>query len=772
MKILLIVAWALLPAWSAAETVVVRGLVVDAASAAPVEGANIAVGQQGAVTDVDGRFKLQVDSADSLRVTHVGYVPAVVAVAADGKLLTVLLHADVLQERGVTVRGGLTERSIDRVAAGVTVMDRRQLNASGAAHVQDLIEAVPNLNWAGGTARPRYFQIRGIGERSQYAGEGAPNFSVGFVVDDVELSGLGAGLLFDMAQMEVFKGPQSTVFGPNALAGAVHLASVDPLPVPGRSVAVTGGSDALLRYAATVNLPLGQRLAVRAGVQAGRADGFRDNRFLGRDDTNRRRETLGRIKARYAGPGGLVLLGTYFRLDADNGYDVWAPDNNEDLETFSDQPGKDHQQTDALSLRATLPVGGGAELVSITSYARTDLEYSFDGDWGNDGFWLQEPYGFDPEVEGWSYDFFDRTLRQRDSFTQELRLRRGGAIAGAYYRRVEETDNAVGYLFGGDAGDLRGAFDVDDLAFYGQYEHTLSPRLRLAASLRADRNAIDYAGVTNAGAEDVRFDVAQWLLGGRAAATWAWREGYSAFAAVSRGYRAGGVNQHPFLAAANRPYDPEYVLNFEVGLRALGPRHTAALTVFHARRSDQQVNLSAQQRAGDPNSFFFFVANAASGRNSGIEAEGRYRLDRNWRLSGSLALLDTHVDAYTFQAADGQAQSLGGRAAAHAPGYGLRLGLEYGVGEGVFGRAEWAATDRFYFSDSHDQKSQAYQLFHGSLGYRMGAWTLTLWGRNLLDERYAVRGFFFGLEPPAYADTLYVSYGDPRQIGVRLAADF
>ena len=49
---------------------------------------------------------------------------------------------------------------------------------------------------------------------------------------------------------------------------------------------------------------------------------------------------------------------------------------------------------------------------------------------------------------------------------------------------------------------------------------------------------------------------------------------------------------------------------------------------------------------------------------------------------------------------------------------------------------------------------------------------MTLWARNLLDERYDVRGFYFGLAPPDYADTLYLSYGDPRQLGLSLDLDF
>ena len=119
-------------------------------------------------------------------------------------------------------------------------------------------------------------------------------------------------------------------------------------------------------------------------------------------------------------------MGTVFRAHLDNGYDAWAPDNNEDLVTYSDKRGKDSQTTDALSLRARVPMPGPrrVELVSITSYARTELEHSYDGDWGNGEFWKREPYDFDPEEQGWSYDFFDRNLRDRTTFTQEVRLRK------------------------------------------------------------------------------------------------------------------------------------------------------------------------------------------------------------------------------------------------------------------------------------------------------------------------------------------------------------
>ena len=755
----------------------VRGTVVDAATGEPLAGANLTTRDLAVTTDEDGRFELRLAAGDSAAVSHVGYEPAVVrALPGAPGPITVRLLPVALPVPETVVTGGLTEQALGEVSSAVTVLDRARMEATGGAHLQELIAAVPNLNWAGGTSRPRYFQIRGMGERSHYAGEGPPSFSVGFVMDDVDLSGLGmAGMLHDLDQAEVFKGPQSTIFGPNAMAGLISLRSADPTRSRSLGGAVTAGGDGLLRISPTFNVPAGEELALRIAGSWGRSNGFRENRHLGIDDSNRRRETLARAKLRYENDAGAALVATVFRADLDNGYDVWVPDNNEDLVTYSDNPGRDSQTTSALSLRGRLPLPAAAtELVSITSYGRTEVEHSYDGDWGNDEFWKQEPYGFDPDEQGWSYDFFDRNLRDRTTFTQEVRLLKedrdgsGDLVAGAYLKSLRENDDAGGYLFGGDATDLQSRFDIADLAFYGQYGRELSRGWGLALNARVDRNATSYEGTTNSGAEQVEFEVTQWLPGGKLALTYTLAPNRNLYAAVSRGFRAGGVNQHPRLAPSSRPFDPEYLLNWELGYRASGTRATTALTFFHALRSDQQVELSSQQDPGDPNSFFYFTANAVSGRNSGLELEHSLRVTPSLRLSGSLGLLDTRIDEYTFEAGEADTLALGDRAAAHAPARTWRLGGDYRHRSGLRGRLELSAMSEFFFSDSHEQKSEPYQLLNGSLEYAAGSWSLSLWGRNLLDQRYAVRGFYFGLEPPDYEDTLYLSYGDPMQFGVTL----
>ena len=757
--------------WAQAEEV--PGLVLDAATGLPLEGANVQVENTATTTDAQGRFKVEAAPGDSLNISFIGYQRARVAVVLP---LVVVLERAILQVPEVVVEGGLVHQRLDRLAASVTVVDGDRSRTSGAGHLQDATHAVPNLNWAGGSSRPRYFQIRGIGERSHYAGEGPPSFSVGFVMDDVDLSGMGtAGLLFDVDQVEVFKGPQSTIFGPNALAGLINLRSVDPQQEFAGAGSAEMGSDGLGRFSGAVNLPVGTDLALRVGYENGRANGFRSNAFLDADDTNGRREQLLRAKVGWTPAAGPEVLGTFFWADMDNGYDAWVPDNNEDLTTYSDKPGKDRQQTTGASLKSTWGlVASGAELVTITAFSRSELEHSFDGDWGNDEYWLQAPYNFDPDAEGWSYDFFDHNVRDRTVVSQEARLLVEELVVGAYWKRLEEEEDAAGYLFGGDATDLNGRYQIDNLAFYGQYGLALGEGLRLEVNARLDRNDTVYEGTTtNYGADSTStaFAVDQWLGGGKAALIYDWHPGQTLYASTSRGYRSGGVNQHPYLAAENRPYDPEYIVNLEIGWRTSGPRYSTGLTLFHALRSDQQVELSSQQDPGDPNSFFYFTANAVTGRNSGLEWESTVRLLPQIELFGSLGLLTTHVDTYTFPTEDGEIR-LGNRAAAHAPNYTFSLGGEYRHQSGLEVRLALTGMDQFFYSDGHDQVSESYQLVNGHIAHQLGTWSVQLWGRNLLDERYGVRGFYFGLEPPDYADKLYKTYGEPRQVGVRLTTQF
>ena len=154
--------------------------------------------------------------------------------AGTGRALAVA-PADVPLEEVVVSATLLRDQNLQQVPASVTVLDSATLGRAGQQHFADVLALVPNLNWAGGTSRPRYFQIRGIGEREQY--EGAPNPSVGFLIDDIDFSGIGmAATLFDVSQVEVLRGPQGTRLGANALAGLISVKSAEPSMTPGLAI--------------------------------------------------------------------------------------------------------------------------------------------------------------------------------------------------------------------------------------------------------------------------------------------------------------------------------------------------------------------------------------------------------------------------------------------------------------------------------------------------------------------------------------------------------
>src|ERR1700735_2943188 len=132
---------------------------------------------------------------------------------------------ETLQE--IVITASLRSSSAAELPQSVSVLDAATLQAAGVQHFEDVLEMIPNLSWASGSSRPRFFELRGIGEVEQY--QGAPNPSVGFLIDDIDFSGVGMpATLFDTRQIEVLRGPQGTIYGANALAGLINVRTEDP----------------------------------------------------------------------------------------------------------------------------------------------------------------------------------------------------------------------------------------------------------------------------------------------------------------------------------------------------------------------------------------------------------------------------------------------------------------------------------------------------------------------------------------------------------------
>jgi outer membrane receptor protein involved in Fe transport len=652
----------------------------------------------------------------------------------------------------VVVTASLRGQTLEEIPVSVTVLTEATLEAAGLQHFEDVLGLVPNLNWSGGTSRPRFFQMRGIGELEQY--QGAPNPSVGFLIDDIDLSGVGmAATLFDAQQVEVLRGPQGTAHGANALAGLIKVKTRDAVPAADLHTEVMAGDADTWSAGIAGGGALGvDGSAWRLAAQAFQGDGTMRNVYLGREDTNGRDEVTlrGKLHLVLGGDWSADVAAMY--VDLDNGYDAFTTDNS--LRSQADRPGRDAQQTRGFSVRAHGPLGP-YRLGSTTAYAASDSVYSFDGDWGNDVYWGE----YAP------YDYFSKFDRERTSLTEDLRLEGGAGdsvewAAGLYLQHLQEDSLQRDYFA---AELLREPLTTDyaasNVAAYGEAEWPLSGGLSLTTGVRVETREARYDD-----SDGTRFNPRDTMFGGQLSLQGPLGAGHW-YTTLSRGYKAGGFNIGANVPEDVREFQPEYLWNLEAGVRLgdAGGRWQAEIAVFHMWREEQQVAASFQLDPGDPLTYVFYTDNAASGRNFGLEASGAWQPLERLTLAASLGLLHTQYVDYAY----GE-RNLDGREQAHAPGYQYSLSAQWGGDIGWMARADLAGVDAFYFDTSHDQRSQAYALLNLKAGYARAHWSAFAWARNLTDESYAVRGFYFGLEPPDYANELYVQRGDGRLVGLTL----
>lgn len=676
---------------------------------------------------------------------------------------------DTLAE--VVITASLRQGPAMQLPESATVLQQAALEQAGVEHFGDVLSLVPNLGAAGGTSRPRYFQLRGVGEEEQY--QGAPNPSVGFLIDDIDYSGVGMpATLFDTQQIEVLRGPQGTAYGANALAGLISVRTRDP----GKDFeldaeATLGDYDTRGAALAVGDSSSSGELGWRVVAQQYRSDGFRHNAYLGRDDTNGYDEGLLRGKL-------FLKLGENWRADLvfmhadlNNGYDAWSIDNSRVTET--DQPGRDAQLSNgaAIKLRGEgLPFG---ELQSTTSAADSHIVFSYDGDWGNDAFWAAQPACVPDPSACVPYDFYERTLRHRRTLAQDLRLIGQDWVVGAYAQRLTEDNNLLDLYNGAIYNSVISAYSANNLALYGQYQRPLGERLSLLVGARAEQRQATYSD-----SDDLHFDPRNNMLGGNLSLQWQRTLHEQWYLTLARGYKAGGFNIGTDIPAARKQFRPEFLWNLELGIKQQSADGSLDLQadVFTMRRQDEQVSSSVQTDASDPLSYQYYTDNAARGENSGLEATLHWRPAPRWQLGANLGLLSTRYIDFSYNVASTDAngdpvvakRDLSGRDQEYAPHFNVQLSAEYHHPSGWFGRVDAQAVDGYYFSSSHDQQAPSHRLVNLRLGYEQGRWSTSFWVRNVFNAYYAAHGFFFANEPPDWIEKRYVEAGDPRQLGVTL----
>ncbi|MGB2102695.1 MAG: TonB-dependent receptor, partial [Porticoccaceae bacterium] len=668
----------------------------------------------------------------------------------------------------VVVTSDFRAAQLKNIPTSISVIDAEIIQQRNSRHLEDLLSLTPNVNFASGASRGRYFQIRGIGERSQFV---APlNPSVGTYVDGIDFTGFGgAATLLDIDQVEVLRGSQGTRFGANALAGVINLKSKDPsTETEGYINALTSSYNGISVETA-VGGALNDQWLFRAALGKTASDGFIENTTLNKKDSNNIDELTSRVKLRWLQSDDLTVDFTALHLDIDNGYDAFSLDENRT--TMSDQPGHDRQKSTAFAVNSQWEKSQAISINTILTTNRTDAEYGYDEDWtGSD---LQP-----------GYQAFDNYLRDIARDSAEVRWISGpeGQIVGSdwligmFYQKstIDLNRDYAGFWGEYDISDLfNSSYKTSSASVFAQASTSLRQNLALTSGLRYENWQADYSDSNQINGKNDEH-----LFGGKLALELTTDANDLIYLSLTRGYKAGGFNAEAELPSeSERHFDTEYQWNYELGGKfySADGSMTQHITAFYTDRQDLQLKSStAIVNDGGATSFIDYTTNAGKGYSYGVEWEMSWQLQDDLMLASSLGLLKTKITEH--ENSDPDAFNLQNRAAAHAPEYNFATSVQYDLSEKLSAILEVEGKDEFYYSDSHNYQSQSYSLINARLVYAANDFELSAYINNATDKDYGVRGFSgWDADPRSgsgFDETEFQQLGAPRVIGVSVRADF
>lgn len=686
---------------------------------------------------------------------------------------------DEARQDTIIVKGQKIDTALQDVAASVEVVTGLEIAREPVSNLYDIIERIPNVTSSYGGLG---FSIRGIDQRG--IGGSGYGQTLTIYVDDASLGNyttfFGPLDAWDLGQVEVFRGPQSTNFGRNSLAGAIYVRTQDPSYESDFRLRMEGGEyDTYQLAVAGGGAIVDDKLAWRASAQQRSSNGFIENVFLD-EPADASELTSGRFKLLWEPTDDLSILSTTSYTDNSAGEDGVTPTNDFRRESNYDVAGSEGTETYLQSVNATWTINDAWEVQSITAWQTTD--YS-----------RLEDYDVSPAP----ISSLDRK-GEDTSISQELRLKYFGdrlsAVGGIYYTdaTTDYTDSftlpltfvypqlPVSNLVSRESFLEYGA---ENYAAFLDGEYALNEQIDLLFGARYDNEKQTNVAVADTQVLGELPPLPPQILALLESQTGLSREAseseYDAFLpkvgirfepndnstyafVVQKAYRAGG-SQISSLDGSLSFYDPEYLWNYEASSRQrlMDGRLIWNTNVYYADWTDQQVSV---QVPGFPN--FFTTANAGESTIYGLETDISYVLTPEIELYGGLGY--AHTEFNDFPDPNNPGTNLAGNSFPFAPEVTANFGVDYDAGTGLFG-----GLDVSYQAESYSEQENLPQnevrsrtLVNARIGYAFNdTLRLSLIGRNVFDEEYYS---FLNRE----ATGGFARLGDPRVVSLRLDANF
>jgi iron complex outermembrane receptor protein len=673
----------------------------------------------------------------------------------------------------VVVTAQKREERLQEVPLSITVAGAAQLERQQVNQISDLARIAPSLEvqQAPGQSVGGGGQIRGIGTQSFQAGAVG---SVGIVVDQVSQGNVNISDLFDIARVEVLKGPQGTLFGLTTSAGVINITTNAPEfgRFSGRvrtelSKDGTAGSDYGQQVLqGLVNIPIAENAALRVSASMNKRQGADRNALTGDLDDHAAYALRGRLLWEPTDKLTVNLIGDYSRTD-DDGTDFFVVYKlnpaNTDLARALGQCGivasganRDYCSTSKLvnnnkSYGGSLQLDydlGSATLSSITALRKLDSGPSFLDIFRLDGYPVKVLQG--------------PTTGDGKLFTQEFRIASPSNstfeyTAGAFYSNQTNYTDPTPFLitvspFPGVSFPINGtplqgySLDTKDesAAAFGQATYHVGDKLRLIGGARYthEKMTVGYhsldAGTT--GGRSKTIDNFSWKLGPQ----YQFDKNTMVYAMVSRGYKGPQVAVGDPTVPTNQPtlIRPEIPTNYEAGLKGalLDGRILADVSAFYMDLKDYQGQLCTPNSGGGltcaPQNIGKVISKGVEVNLFGQPVHG---LSLN---TGLIYNPVTYPKGFTAQ----DFTDLGGEQMANAPKWKFTLSGEYR--HAVAGDVEgFLAADTVYKSTVRYAASTDPNInfdAHWSVGGRIGlrdpdkGWTAAIFVRNLTNSHEPV----------------------------------
>lgn len=672
----------------------------------------------------------------------------------------------------VIVTGRRADERLRDAPASVSVVSADEIERAGLVQLRDVAELTPNFsmldNYRPGLER---FQMRGLVTPQV----GDP--PVAFVIDGVTAPSpeFVTQSLFDIERVEILRGAQGALYGRSAVGGAVYIVSRQPSDRLEGNVSASLESGDTHRLSAVLSGPLSQAARFRIGGYAVEGDGVIENLFLGRGaDFTRGHGFSGQMTFDLSERTTLDLRGTYARSrDGIGYYDAVGP-SRASIEDFSigtsqNVEGVNRRELYQLNAKldhdwdfATLTLAGGYSRAWSEGIADADLTAL-----PNDGV------SFFPAVQ--------QAVDRVEAWTFEGRLASPGGrgasrlawALGAFYQDREGSNvfSVFDDASGGDVAvfqpDLNPGllqFSIEDdngsraWAVSGEASYRVTDAFEVALAARYDsdlRRSVDPRDAVTTAAE-ARFEEFQPKL----SLSYRLDADTLVYGGYSRGFRSGGFNQYSPLVP--RSFNAEITDGYELGVRLSRFEDRLALNIalFSNDQSDAQITRF--------NSSTFTLENVAIDevRAQGVEVELAVRPTSNLTFRFNGGYTNSEIRAFTVNPA------VVGAPMPYVATYDMAFRVDHetplaGDWRLLSQLAYRRSGPRSFNLDFPDLRSEAHDFVDARLALEGGAWTLALYGENLLDERQPedLFGVFNGPVELARQPNR------PRQVGIELRYD-